>query len=346
MSAPLSLAGVYGELAELEKALEEYGHFKQDKDADLTEVIRQIREKAADADLNDEVQETEFDDFDGYVGRLHTYLTDLKNMQMTTGLHILGNPPAGEKLIEYLFALTKLENGSIPSLPKVLASAYGYDYYELMDNSSKLLPDGSKSYGVLLDKVNDECLTLIRTLAEGDFVLQEKQITDLDFVKNLSDQYRQDLLLVAGYICDRLYPNLQLTTLERSNFRRALAAEYIEPSAAGAPTSGGGDILPTGRNFYGIDPQLLPTPVAWKIGSQMAEDVINKFISEEGRYPESVGILLWATYNMRSHGQCMAEFMALMGVRPVWQKGSLKVIDIEVIPLQECSVHVSISQEE
>ena len=233
MSAPLSLAGVYGELAELEKALEEYGHFKQDKDADLTEVIRQIREKAADADLNDEVQETEFDDFDGYVGRLHTYLTDLKNMQMTTGLHILGNPPSGEKLIEYLFALTKLENGSIPSLPKVLASAYGYDYYELMDNSSKLLPDGSKSYGVLLDKVNDECLTLIRTLAEGDFVLQEKQITDLDFVKNLSDQYRQDLLLVAGYICDRLYPNLQLTTLERSNFRRALAAEYIEPSAAG-----------------------------------------------------------------------------------------------------------------
>lgn len=79
--------------------------------------------------------------------------------------------------------------------------------------------------------------------------MQEKQITDLDFVKNLSDQYRQDLLLVAGYICDRLYPNLQLTTLERSNFRRALAAEYIEPSAAGAPTSGGGDILPTGRNF-------------------------------------------------------------------------------------------------
>lgn len=100
-----------------------------------------------------------------------------------------------------------------------------------------------------------------------------------------------------------------LTTLERSNFWRALNAEYIEPSAAGAPTSGGGDILPTGRNFYGVDPQLLPTPVAWKIGSQMAEDVINKFIGEEGRYPESVGILLWATYNMRSHGQCMAEFM-------------------------------------
>ena len=335
LSAPLSLAGVYGELAELEKALEEYGHFKQDKDADLTEVKVQIREKATSADLNDEIKENEASDFDEYVGRLHTYLTDLKNLQMTTGLHILGNPPEGEKLIEYLFALTKLENGSVPSLPKTLAAAYGYDYYELMDNSSKLLPDGSKSYGVLLDTVNEECLTLIRTLAAEGFVLSEKQIVELDFVKNLSDQLKQNVLQVSGYICERLAPNLLLTTLERSNFWRALNAEYIEPSAAGAPTSGGGDILPTGRNFYGVDPQLLPTPVAWKIGSQMAEDVINKFIGEEGRYPESVGILLWATYNMRSHGQCMAEFMALMGVRPVWQKGSLKVIDIEVIPLQE-----------
>lgn len=67
----------------------------------------------------------------------------------------------------------------------------------------------------------------------------------------------------------------------------------------------------------------------------MAEDVINKFVAEEGRYPESVGILLWATYNMRSNGQCMAEFMRLMGVRPVWQKGTLKVKGIEIIPLDE-----------
>ena len=86
---------------------------------------------------------------------------------------------------------------------------------------------------------------------------------------------------------------------------------------------------------YGGDPQLLPTPVEWKLGSQKAEYVINKFVVEEGRYPESVGILLWATYNMRSNGQCMAELMRLMGVRPVWQKGTLKVTGIEIIPLDE-----------
>ena len=79
---------------------------------------------------------------------------------------------------------------------------------------------------------------------------------------------------IAGFICDKLYPSLAHTTWERSNCIRALQSEYIEPSAGGAPTSGGAEILPTGRNFYGVDPQLLPTPVAWKIGSQIAEDVI------------------------------------------------------------------------
>ena len=335
LSAPLSISGVYDELAELEKALEEYVHFKADKDADLSEPMAQIREKAAAADLTDEVREEDAADFDDYVGHLHTYLTDLKNMQMTTGLHIMGNPPQGEKLTEYLYALVRLENPDMPSLPKTLAQAYGYDYYELIDNSSKLLPDGILSYGMLLDKINGQCLEIIRLLQGDGFVVDEAALRTLECVKCWDETVQQDIIKIAGFICDKLYPSLAHTTWERSNCIRALQSEYIEPSAGGAPTSGGAEILPTGRNFYGVDPQLLPTPVAWKIGSQMAEDVINKFVAEEGRYPESVGILLWATYNMRSNGQCMAEFMRLMGVRPIWQKGTLKVKGIEIIPLDE-----------
>lgn len=335
MSAPLSISGVYEELEELEKALEEYVHFKKDKDADLTEPIKQIREKAAAADLTEEVKEADAADFDDYVAQLHTYLTDLKNMQMTTGLHIMGDPPEGEALIEYLFALTRLENGSVPSLPKVLARAYGYDYYQLMDESSKLMPDGVLTYGMLLDKINSHCLDIIRTLGKDGFIARREGLLKLECFGRWPEKVQKELWQTAIYICDKLYPSLQHTVWERSNCVRALASEYIDPSAGGAPTSGGGDILPTGRNFYGVDPTRLPTPVAWKIGSQMAEDVIDKFVMEEGRYPESVGILLWATYNMRSNGQCMAEFLRLMGMRPVWQKGTLKVVDIEVIPLSE-----------
>lgn len=67
----------------------------------------------------------------------------------------------------------------------------------------------------------------------------------------------------------------------------------------------------------------------------MGDQVIERYISEEGRYPESVGIVLWSGANMRSHGQCVAEFLYLLGVRPQWQHGSQRVIGLEVIPLME-----------
>ena len=137
------------------------------------------------------------------------------------------------------------------------------------------------------------------------------------------------------YICQHIAPSLSLTTLEQDNILNALMGKYIDPCPSGAPTSGGADLLPTGRNFYSIDPRCLPTKPAWEIGKQMAEDVIARFINEEGRYPESVGIILWATSNLRNHGQCVAEFLYLMGLRPVWQQGSQRVIDLEVIPLNE-----------
>ena len=93
--------------------------------------------------------------------------------------------------------------------------------------------------------------------------------------------------------------------------------------------------MPTGRNFYGIDPRNLPTAAAWEIGKTLGNQVIERYIAEEGRYPESVGIVLWSGSNMRSHGQCLAEFLFLLGVRPVWQRGSLRVVGMEVIPLEE-----------
>lgn len=95
-------------------------------------------------------------------------------------------------------------------------------------------------------------------------------------------------------------------------------------------------MLPTGRNFYGVDPRLLPTPVAWEIGKQLGEAVISDYISDQGCYPEAVGIVLWAGANMKSWA-VLAEFLYLLGVRPVWQKSSQRVIGLEVIPLVEIS---------
>ena len=90
-----------------------------------------------------------------------------------------------------------------------------------------------------------------------------------------------------------------------------------------------------GTEFLRVDPRSLPTPAAWEIGKQLGDQVIERYILEEGHYPENIGMVFWSGANMRSRGQCVAEFLYLMGLRPVWQPGSLYVKGTEVIPLEE-----------
>lgn len=337
LTPPMRLSGTYDELEELEKALDEYCHFKTTQPENRETLQEMLREKVAAANLSEELPEEQEESFDAYVGRLHAYVTDIKNMQIRTGLHILGQPPQGEDLLEYVLALTRLENGDVPSMRQELAHSKGFDYYELLENSGKISADGEKTYGAIIDEIERESKEIISVLAEVEYKWDaaEEKLRRFAWLYELQGEAQARILHIAAYICCTIVPDLLRTTQEIDNTLGALQGAYIEPSAAGAPTSGGADLLPTGRNFYGVDPRLLPTPAAWKIGVKMGDAVISRYIEEEGQYPECVGIVLWAGANMRSHGQCIAEFLYLMGLRPVWQRGSLRVIDVEVIPLVE-----------
>ncbi len=336
LTPPMSHAGTYDELEELEKLLDEYCHFKQTQPDQLGPVMELIRSKAAEANLLEDIPEDPEQSFDDFVGQLHVYVTDIKNMQIRTGLHTLGCPPAGDTLIEYLLALTHVDNGDVPSLTQTIAGVAGYDYYELLEDSSKMLPDGTKTYGKVVDEIRERCRAILILVAEHEFdVAQIAQVLEFPWASSLSTGLQERLLAAVSYVCREIAPNLAKTTQEISNLLLALDGGYVEPGPGGAPTSGGADILPTGRNFYGVDPRTLPTPVAWEIGKDMGDGIIERYIAEEGRYPEEVGIVLWATSNMRSHGQCIAQFLYLLGVKPVWQKGSLRVVDLELIPIDE-----------
>ena len=333
LSPPMQLSGSYEELQELEQALDEYVHFRQTQPENLDTVKEIVREKAAACNFGDDIAEG--DDFDDYVGRLHNYVTDIKNMQIRTGLHIMGQPPEGDGLSEYVEALVRLDNGDVPSLVQLLATEAGYSYDELLAESSRLTPEGL-TYGMKLDALGEEGHRLITFLAARDYdPAAVREALAQPEAASLSETGRQRLGQVLDYICETIVPNLRRTTEELTNTLRALAGGYIEPSPAGAPSSGGADLLPTGRNFYGVDPRLLPTPAAWELGKRLGDEVVSQYIADEGRYPEACGIVLWAGANMRSHGQCVAEFLYLMGVRPVWQRPSQRVVGLEVIPLEE-----------
>ena len=77
-------------------------------------------------------------------------------------------------------------------------------------------------------------------------------------------------------------------------------------------------VLPTGRNFYAVDPRALPSQAAWRVGQQLAREVLERHLAEEGRYPEMIGLGAWGTAQMRTQGDDVAEVLALLGVEPIW----------------------------
>ncbi|HML31795.1 cobaltochelatase subunit CobN [Sporomusa sphaeroides] len=336
LPAPMSQSGTYDQLAELEKLLDEYCHFAQNQPDNIQVVASLITEKVVEAKLEEDMGQAAGETFDDYVQRLHGYISDIKNMQIRVGLHVLGCPPQGDTLIEYLLALTRLANGDTPSLPETIAAIHGYDYYELLAGSGKLLPDGSKTCGILLDEIGQQCREVIVWLYDHDFDLQAaEQAAQLPWAAGAGPERQEQLRQTVRYICQTLVPNLNKTEQEITNLLGALEDRFVEPGPAGAPTSGMADILPTGRNFYGVDPRTLPTPTAWELGQTLGDGVIERYIADEGHYPENIGMIFWSGANMRSHGQCIAEFLYFLGVRPVWQRGSQRVVDLEVIPLAQ-----------
>lgn len=322
LPAPMEEAGTYEELAELEQAMDEYAHFEKSEPETAKRLVPRIRELAEKASLDGEVPYTEAD-LAGYLSRLHCYIEDLKNSECHVGLHILGEMPKGETLIHEILALLRLPNGDIPSICELLAEEEGTSVDTLLGQAQTLYPNGLTG-GEWMARLQRKAEGLVRKLAELHF--------DKEKAKALGTEREQPLL---RFVCEEVYPRLAETKKEMEHTLRGLSARYIVPGISGSPHAGGVSLLPAGVNFYGIDPRRLPTRTAWEVGKELGDQVISQYIESEGRYPESVGMVFWSGANMRSHGQCIAEFLYLMGIRPIWEPGSLYVKRLEPIPLSE-----------
>ncbi len=114
---------------------------------------------------------------------------------------------------------------------------------------------------------------------------------------------------------------------------KGLAGRFVPPGPSGAPTRGRPDVLPTGRNFYSVDSRAVPTPAAYELGKKSAELLIQRYVQDHGEWPTSFGITAWGTSNMRTGGDDIAQALALVGVKPLWDMASRRVTGFEVIPM-------------
>ncbi|MCG7518943.1 cobaltochelatase subunit CobN [Ruegeria sp. Ofav3-42] len=124
---------------------------------------------------------------------------------------------------------------------------------------------------------------------------------------------------------------------ERSALIDALAGKRIEAGPSGSPYRGRSDVLPTGRNLYTTDPRSVPTRAAYTQGVKLAEELVRRHLQEEGDYPKGLIVDLWGSATMRTAGEEFAMALHLLGVKPVWDKGSERVSGIEVLPITDLS---------
>jgi len=341
---PMTTADSYGDIARLEQLMDEHYQCQTLDPAKLPLLEGQIWDMVRQADLDRDLGVDELpEDFGDFILHIDGYLCELKDAQIKDGLHTLGEVPQGEQMTGLLSSLTRLDTGSVPSLRRSLAEAMGLDYTSLLDEPAlpavepvpAPLTNGDDSpirtQGDLLERLEIVSRSAYTLLDAGGF----KSEGVAETVEQLLGGKDAQTSKVLNYVTDTLHPALLRTTDEIGNLLRGLDGQFVPAGPSGAPTRGMSNILPTGRNFYSVDPKTIPSPTAWDMGVGLADALLAVYMEEEGAHPEMVGLVIWGTSAMRTHGDDIAQVFALLGVKPVWQQESRRVTGLEVIPLVE-----------
>lgn len=313
----MTVGGVYESLAEIERTLEEYQQMKSLQPEKSPVLINLLWEQAKESNLHRDLKlgEALLDEAE-FLSKLEEYLEEIKYTPIRQGLHIFGQAPQGEKLREFYLALLRLDNGEIPSLLEAVAAALQ-------------LPLQS-------EEVWQTSREMVETVIQSQYTRrgQEKALELLQ-PKAKETSVFPKIIQSVQYLCSHLAPSLQLAVREMDACLQALAGGYVDPGPSGAPTRGMADILPTGRNFYSVDPRAVPTRAAWQVGKTLAEELLARHWEETGKYPENIGMVLWSSPVMRNKGDDMAEILYLLGVEPVWESSSGRVVGLNPIPLDQ-----------
>jgi cobaltochelatase CobN len=332
LTPPLTRAETYGPLKDLEALVDEYY---------LASGLDQRRLAALKSDILDLTRSSKLDLDAGFTGeedrdlqKLDAYLCDLKEAQIRDGLHILGKSPEGRLETDLLVALTRvprgLGEGGDRSLIRALAKDFGFDDFDPLTCAPaepwmgptpapllKVSPDPWRTNGDAVERLEllaaaivSSCPALCRALSDG---LTKKVLNNIE-----------STIRPALRACG---PN------EIASLLKGLSGRFVAPGPSGAPTRGRLDVLPTGRNFYSLDNRTVPTPTAWNLGQKSAEDLLARHFQDFGQYPRALGLSAWGTSNMRTGGDDVAQALALIGAKPVWEPSSWRVTGYEIIPL-------------
>lgn len=296
------------------------------------------------------------------------YLCELKEAQIRTGLHVFGQLPGPVPLAELLLCLARAPLAEGPGLTQALALDLGLALDPWADpEEAPLAPADRQRLGALglasarhggdgVAWLEDQALALMAGLlaqARGGGSLTRFEANGQEpaspgpgaLVEPASppaSPAKQANVMAPGpattavleRVARSLLPNLlRCGDAERQAFLTGVAGGRIAAGPSGAPTRGRPDLLPTGRNFYSVDLRGLPTETAWDLGRRSAELLLDLYLQEEGEPLRQLALSVWGTATMRNGGEDIAQALALLGIRPIWDGPTRRMVDLETIPL-------------
>jgi len=306
MQTVMTESGLYGELKELEDQIAEYNRTKVNelgRAHALEHIILDLLERT---NLSREIGLEELvaskAPFDTVLERAHDKISEMYNTQMPEGMHIFSEIPTGEKKVELICSILRFDG----EMRKFVARLMGRDL------------EGSKPTTGELSMLDSLSRHLVRAFVEGEGASAVEAV--------LGDRLvNRDQEMISTMVQKVTDLSLRIDSSdEMGSLFRGFEGRFIEPGPSGLITRGRPDVLPTGRNFYSLDPSGMPTEAAWRVGRRLAQAVIQKYRQEQGRDPENVAMYWMASDIMWADGEQLAQMMYLIGVEPVWKGGSVR----------------------
>ncbi|MFC4000527.1 cobaltochelatase subunit CobN [Prauserella oleivorans] len=318
---PMARAESYGDMARLEQLLDEHANIAAMDPAKLPAIRQQIWTliQAAKLDHDLGIEERPHDaEFDDFLLHVDGWLCEVKDAQIRDGLHILGEAPTGEARVNLVLAMLRAQQmwggakAAVPGLRSALGLAEDAPMSEVdaVEHTARLLVEGMEARDWSPDAVGTVCAEVLGAP-------------------------RAEVADVLRFAATEIVPRLAGTSGEIDAVLHALDGGYIPAGPSGSPLRGLVNVLPTGRNFYTVDPKAIPSRLAWETGQALADSLLRRYRDDTGEWPRSVGLSVWGTSAMRTSGDDAAEVLTLLGVRPVWDEASRRVTGIEPVPLDE-----------
>ncbi len=326
MVPPLQQAGLYKGLRLLKDSLERY---RQQPAAELLDDIRMQAERLGIALQRD----SESADTNGseppYIAALAHELIQIEQRMIPVGLHVLGQPPAEEELVDMLALVATFVPPADrhPTLPQQLATALGWDYETLRTNLKH--DRTTQEHWERLDATAREAVR--RFVADRALPTEQRPQRANTYLREHTGLEAGAFAALWSFLGDLLYRMVHDQEVE--GLLRALRGGYVPPSP-GSDIVRNPAVVPTGRNIYGLDPFNVPSAVAQQAGNQIARDMLARIEGEQGALPETVAVVLWGIDNLKSGGEGIAQVLALLGARMVRDELG-KAADVELIPLEE-----------